>query len=95
MAVGAGWAGIEAQLRQELATLGIDRVAVFEKWGTLRCSYGAVSRDVMAPAAEACRRAEERSAVTCENCGRPGRERTDRRWVKTLCDDCPRVERKG
>lgn len=95
MAVGAGWAGIEAELRQELAALGIDRVSVFEKWGRLNASYGAVSRDVMEPAAEACRRAEERSAVTCENCGRPGRERTDRRWVKTLCDDCPRVDGKG
>lgn len=32
--------------------------------------------------------AEERSRVICEDCGEPGVLRTDRFWLRTLCDDC-------
>ena len=32
--------------------------------------------------------AELRSDVTCQSCGKPGKGRTDRRWISTLCDDC-------
>lgn len=31
---------------------------------------------------------EERSAVTCERCGKPGALREERRHILTLCDDC-------
>jgi hypothetical protein len=38
---------------------------------------------------ELVRVAEDRSAETCERCGRPGRMcRSSMRWVKTLCRDC-------
>ena len=31
---------------------------------------------------------EEKSYETCEICGAKGKTREDRRWYKTLCDDC-------
>ena len=31
---------------------------------------------------------ENRSAATCEECGKEGVLRKDLRWLKTLCDDC-------
>jgi hypothetical protein len=35
------------------------------------------------------RRAEEESFITCEDCGKPGRERFGG-WIRTLCDECER-----
>lgn len=35
---------------------------------------------------QAIREAEERSAHVCEECGQPGELRTERRWIRTLCD---------
>ena len=32
--------------------------------------------------------AEEKSRVICEDCGEPGVLRTDRFWLRTLCDEC-------
>lgn len=31
---------------------------------------------------------EQESCKTCEVCGKPGRLRTDRMWLLTLCDKC-------
>lgn len=32
--------------------------------------------------------AEQKSAVTCECCGKPGKLRSRNYWLKTLCDNC-------
>ena len=32
--------------------------------------------------------AEEKSRVICEDCGEPGVLRTDRFWLRSLCDEC-------
>lgn len=32
--------------------------------------------------------AEEESSFVCECCGAPGKLRTDREWMQTLCDRC-------
>ncbi len=39
--------------------------------------------------------AEELSSKICEYCGRPGQLRTDRGWIKTLCDRCAADEKAG
>lgn len=36
---------------------------------------------------------EDKSATVCEKCGKPGKLRTDRRWIRTLCDECAQVGR--
>lgn len=88
MSIGRGWSAIEADLRRELAALGITLVSVYEKYGTLRCNATPWTEQVQA----ACDRAEELSTTVCENCGRPGKLRSERPWIKTLCDVCPGVE---
>ena len=56
---------------------------VKEKYGGLRF-YTSITDDVMDRLIE---KAERKSTVTCEVCGKPG---TPRRisWVETLCDEC-------
>ena len=48
---------------------------------------------------ELVRAAEEKSRAICEDCGEPGVLRTDRFWLRTLCDECngkqPRVSFNG
>lgn len=34
---------------------------------------------------------EHRSATICEECGEPGELRTDRPWIRTLCEGCADV----
>ena len=31
---------------------------------------------------------EDKSTTVCEKCGKPGKLRKDRPWIRTLCDDC-------
>ena len=62
---------------------------VKEKFGTLRFYMTTETEEMSA----LIREAEERSAVTCEECGSPGTCR-DGGWILTLCDKCA-VERKG
>ncbi len=33
-------------------------------------------------------KAEKEAENTCEMCGKPGKIRNDRSWIKTLCDEC-------
>lgn len=58
-------------------------VQVKEKYGTLRF-YEDGGNDAVEAAIE---EAENRSAVTCERCGKPGKLRGGW-WVSTLCDAC-------
>lgn len=86
MSVGKGWADLVLGLRRELAALGVTKVAVYEKYGTLRASYTPPSHSVAA-AEEIESRYERASETVCEVCGEPGQLRADRRWTKTLCDE--------
>lgn len=56
---------------------------VKEKFGTLRF-YTTWETDEMSRLIE---QAEEKSAVTCEDCGQPGQE-TNEGWVRTECEEC-------
>ena len=38
--------------------------------------------------------AEPASSTVCEYCGRPGKLRTNRSWLSTLCDRCNHLNRK-
>jgi hypothetical protein len=61
---------------------GFAVMQVKEKFGTLRfyCSgTDAIDRYI--------RLAERLSAVTCEDCGRPGKA-NDSGWIRTQCDEC-------
>lgn len=87
--IGEGWRLILLDLLDELRPIVADeglkdfRVQqVKEKFGGLRVYLNAPSERISA----AIGRAEERAARTCEACGRPGRLRTDRPHVQTLCD---------
>ena len=44
--------------------------------------------DTYSRAIELVRAAEEKSRAICEDCGEPGVLRTDRFWLRTLCDEC-------
>ncbi len=87
--VGPGWWPIIEALHKDLLILDPDyRVEqVKEKFGTLRY-YAAFSEEKYPSCNVLVQFAEECSAKTCEECGEPGRLRTDRNWLKTYCDRC-------
>ncbi|MGV7586372.1 hypothetical protein PJI74_01390 [Mycobacterium kansasii] len=86
MSVGRGWAAIEADLRSELAAIGVTRVSTYQKYGWLRADCSPWSPEAQA----VCDRAEARSRNVCEVCGASPAERRRLRggWIKTLCDTC-------
>lgn len=84
--VGRGWHGLLTELDGLLRQADPDyRVAqVKEKFGMLRVylhTYTSGTDEIIA-------RFERASASICEDCGSPGRLRTSRVWVRTLCDQC-------
>lgn len=83
--VGPGWVPILDRLAEDLVAMGWDRDLhqVKEKFGTLRFYIGN-SCQVME---ERIDKAEDESAVTCEECGKPGTSRGGG-WVVTNCDEC-------
>jgi len=89
---GDGWFGLllEASLALEALDLRIEAVQVKEKFGTLRFYIGGPDwNDERVNAIV--RRAEQRSAVECEDCGAAG-ERRGGGWIRTLCDAHAPVE---
>ena len=88
--VGKGWWGLLDKYIPAIQSL--DPNATFlpkEKYGELR---------LQAFLTDSCkeknavwhleREAEDASSHICEYCGEPGEPRTDRVWIKTLCDKC-------
>ena len=63
-------------------------VQVKEKYGTLRFYYYGGTEEMEHYVSMA----EHMSAVTCEECGAPGKERPGS-WIKTLCDLHARVQK--
>ena len=39
--------------------------------------------------------AEDMSKTVCEYCGKPGTPRTERNWIKTLCNHCNSLDKDG
>ena len=56
---------------------------VKEKWGGLRFYVGPTSGEFL----DLIEEMEDKSYTVCEECGAPGRLRTNR-WYVTLCDAC-------
>lgn len=83
-AIGPGWNDIVLDLHNKLVKENPDYfiAQVKEKFGTLRFYTGPMTEKGWGYVTEA----EELSAITCEECGRPGELRTDRNWIQTLCD---------
>lgn len=91
---GDGWYTILEELCEKLKDMPISFAQIKEKFGTLRVYF-----DVDHKRAEELtdekedalwaflREAEEKSAKTCEACGKPGKAR-EGGWIKVLCDIC-------
>jgi hypothetical protein len=82
--VGPGWSDIIYDLHKKLVEEKPDYVIhqVKEKFGTLRYYTGPLAGNGHVSIAEA----ERLSSITCEECGRPGKLRTNNYWLRTLCD---------
>jgi len=83
-ATGPGWNDIILDLHNKLVKEYPDYfiAQVKEKFATLRYYIGPMTD----AGYEHVREAEDLSAVTCEECGRPGVLRNDLSWILTLCD---------
>ena len=84
-----GWDKIIIDCHNKLITIDPDYVIhqIKEKFGTLRYYMHSSLTDRTA-INECIRQAEELSAVTCEQCGEPGKLDREERWIKTLCPEC-------
>jgi formylmethanofuran dehydrogenase subunit E len=98
---GDGWFDIIDQMSAELEQLNRDLAGekivadqIKEKWAVLRVYISAPS-SVFDVAARIVRRAEQRSAAICEQCGAKGYVHDARGWVKTLCDKCHEERENG
>ena len=81
---GEGWIPLIEELIKDLKELGWDGdiQQVKEKFGGLRFYINGGSNAVFARIDKA----EADSYKICETCGEAGILRTDRNWVRTLCD---------
>lgn len=88
---GPGWYPLLVELDRQLVAIDPDYVVhqVKEKFGGLRFYYGTDRGDLSAQMDELVQAAEQRAAVTCEECGQPGTVHQNRAgWVRTLCPAC-------
>ena len=80
--VGEGWHGIVRPLVEKANAEGASIAQIKEKFGGLRF-YVDGGSDELHSMIDA---AQERSAQTCEKCGKQGKRRSGG-WIKTLCDE--------
>lgn len=87
---GDGWYDIIYKLCQDITTVlerdaqQIEVLQVKEKYATLRFNIDAGTDEIGNLIDEA----EEKSAITCEICGKEGSLHKRGYWLKTLCPDC-------
>ncbi len=84
---GDGWFDLLKDLITEVKVLSLEGLKVHqikEKYGTLRF-YTNWDNDELSALVD---KAEERSAITCETCGKPGGIKGDRYWVYVACEGC-------
>lgn len=95
---GDGWEPIIRKLSEKLTEL-INHlpkeyyyaVQVKEKFASLRFYMSATTEEMLDVIDEA----EKESLKTCEYCGKPGEMRSDKFWLKTLCDECHEKRNNG
>lgn len=86
MCIGIGWYPLVKELISDILELGWDKqiCQIKEKFGGLRFYINSAPREVH----DRISKAETDSFYICEFCGNPGELRTNRSWIKTLCDSC-------
>jgi hypothetical protein len=84
---GDGWFELLLDLSRKLEPTGAIAMQVKEKFGALRFYAGNLTESGEKWIADA----ERESAKTCEDCGAACYLRDQRRWLRTLCDDCNAV----
>jgi hypothetical protein len=62
-----------------------------EKYGSLRFYFGNYPHELSDKLFEIVGKWEHKSEETCEVCGEQGKLRTNRPWIRTLCDKCNQV----
>lgn len=88
MAIGNGWHDLVEQLLTDIERVnptGFHVLQIKEKFGGLRFYFQA-DPEFMDTLNEMVAQAEAAAEHTCEVCGELGKLRTDRPWLKTLCD---------
>jgi hypothetical protein len=88
--VGPGWRDLIDRCWDICNENDVYITQVKEKFGGLRF-YVAAATDEVFDVIEA---AEAESLTICEDCGVPGRPRTERIWIRTLCDKCAEPKEK-
>ena len=81
---GDGWFELIKELSKELTKTGAIATQVKEKYGSLRFYI----RNATDEAFDLIDDAEAESAITCEECGEPGDERSFGGWITTRCHRC-------
>jgi hypothetical protein len=90
--VGDGWQTIIEKLHADLLAIdpnySVDQIK--EKFGALRyyVTYDTDNDELRAKMDALIVEAENQSAVTCEWCGKPGKNSASNGWWITLCDPC-------
>ena len=84
---GIGWNKVIQPVIDQAKIEGADIVQIKEKFGGLRIYCHNTSENLRKKIQEAVWKSEE----TCENCGKEGCQKAGG-WIKTLCNDCEKVE---
>ena len=84
-----GWKKLYEPLVEECRYLGVEILQIKEKFGGLRFYISDKTTSAFKPfqtLRDHIDEAEHQSYKTCEECGEKGFLRTDRSWIKTLCN---------
>lgn len=81
---GKGWASLYEPLMERCAKEGVTIHQIKEKFGGLRFYVDRALPDLY----DAIHAAEMRSFHICEDCGEPGKLRSMKGWLRTMCDTC-------
>lgn len=85
------WDILDEYVLQALAIAPDAEFHIKEKYGVLRLRVRSKTKnwEVFFELEQA---AELASSTVCEFCGAPGKLRSDRPWMQTLCDRCARIK---
>jgi len=89
--VGKGWRPIVEAFESAFNIYKLEQVQgwceivdIKEKYGRLRIYVDGYDETID----KMVKQAEHAAELVCEKCGKPGRIREERIWIKTLCDEC-------
>lgn len=84
------WDILDEYVPQALSIASDAEFYIKEKYGVLRFRVRSNTKNWEA-FLKLEQEAERASSTVCELCGAPGKLRTDRAWIKTLCDRCDAI----